>query len=153
MQKPFYVLWKIWVNQPLFHSDPSWWFVLQPLFILFFYPWFLFLLIAHPAKPLSPGEWTHWRILSSCNGAFPFLSKINFLTNLNWQVSAFDKLTSPLSYSSKETLIWRFGPPQVLPRCLWHSVKHLVCMSSFDMILVLHCDLAPLYLLACPLIS
>ena len=34
-----------------------------------------FLLVALPAKPLSPGEWSHWRILSACNEPFFFLSK------------------------------------------------------------------------------
>ena len=83
MQKPSYVLWKIWVNQPHFHSGPTWWFVLQPYFNLLLYPWFFFLLIDHPTKPLSPGEWTHWRILSACNEAFFFLSKTEDLQNLH----------------------------------------------------------------------
>ena len=38
-----------------------------------------------------------------------------------------------------------------MPKCPWHFVKHLVCMASFDMLLSLHCDLAPRIILACPL--
>ena len=83
MQKPSYVIWKFWVNQPHFHSGPTWGFVLQPYFNLLFYPWFSFLLIDHPAKPLSPEECTHWRILSACNHAFVFLSKTEDLQNLH----------------------------------------------------------------------
>ena len=83
MQKPTCVLWKIWVNHPHFHSGPTWWFVLQPYFNLLLYPWLFFLLIDRPAKPLSPGEWTHWRILSACNHAFFFLSKTEDLQNLH----------------------------------------------------------------------
>ena len=33
-QKNMDVLWNIWVNQPLFHSGPAWWFVQQPPFNL-----------------------------------------------------------------------------------------------------------------------
>ena len=72
MEKPSYVLWKIWVNQPHFHSGPTWWFILQPYFNLPFYPWFFFLLIDHSTKPLSPGEWTHWSIFGPWNYAFSF---------------------------------------------------------------------------------
>ena len=42
-----------------------------------------FLLIVLPTKPLSPGDWTHWRILSACNGTFFFLSKTEVLQNLH----------------------------------------------------------------------
>ena len=42
-----------------------------------------FLLEALPAKPLSPGEWTHWGILSACNEPFFFLSKTVALQNLH----------------------------------------------------------------------
>ena len=42
-------------------------------------PMSFFLLIVLPAKPLSPGEWTHWKILSACNRAFFFLSKTKSL--------------------------------------------------------------------------
>ena len=42
-----------------------------------------FLLINHPAKPLSPGEWTHWRIFSACNESLQFLPKTGFLKNLH----------------------------------------------------------------------
>ena len=62
VQKPTNVLWKIWANHPLFLSGPVWHFLLQPHFILLCWPWFFFLLIVHPTKPLSPGEWTHWGI-------------------------------------------------------------------------------------------
>ena len=46
-------------------------------------PMSFFLLVALPIKPLSPGEWTHWRILSACNKAFFFLSKTEGLQNLH----------------------------------------------------------------------
>ena len=42
-----------------------------------------FLLVALPTKPLSPGEWTLWRILSACNETFFFLSKTVVLLNLH----------------------------------------------------------------------
>ena len=42
-----------------------------------------FLLVALPSKPLSPGEWTHWRFLSACNKPFFFLSKTGVLQNLH----------------------------------------------------------------------
>ena len=83
MQKPSYVLWKIWVNQPHFHSGPTWWFVLQPYFNLLLYPWFLFLLMDHPAKPLRPGEWTHWSMFGPCNDAIYLLSRTEDLQNLH----------------------------------------------------------------------
>ena len=83
LQKPSDVLWKIWVNQPIFHSGPTWWFVQQLYFKLLLYPWFLFLLVVLPAKPLSPEEWTHWRIFSACNHALFFLSKTDVLQNLH----------------------------------------------------------------------
>ena len=43
----------------------------------------LFLLVALPTKPLSPGEWTHWRILSACNETSFFLPKTVVLQNLH----------------------------------------------------------------------
>ena len=46
-------------------------------------PMSFFLLVALPTKPLSPGEWTHWRILSACNETFFFLSKTGVLQNLH----------------------------------------------------------------------
>ena len=67
MQKPSYILWKIWVIQPNFISGPTWWFVLQPYFNLLLYPWFFFLLVVLPTKPLSPGAWTHWNIFGPWN--------------------------------------------------------------------------------------
>ena len=42
-----------------------------------------FLLVALPTKPLSPGGWTHWRILSACNETSFFLSKTEVLQNLH----------------------------------------------------------------------
>ena len=42
-----------------------------------------FLLEALPTKLLSPGEWTHWRILSACNETSFFLSKTVVLQNLH----------------------------------------------------------------------
>ena len=52
------------------------------LFYFALVPMSFFLLVDHPAKPLSPGEWTHWRILSSCNKSFFFLSKTESLQKL-----------------------------------------------------------------------
>ena len=79
-----------------------------------------------------------------------------FLSVQNWcfaklaqKVSDFVKLTSPPSLSTKETLIWRIWPPQELPRCLWHFVKHPVCTTRFGMISSLHCELDPLTRPAC----
>ena len=46
-------------------------------------PMSFFMLVAFPTKPLSPGEWTHWRILSACNETFFFLSKTEVLQNLH----------------------------------------------------------------------
>ena len=40
-------------------------------------------LVALPSKPLSPGEWTHWRFLSACNKPFFFLSKTGVLQILH----------------------------------------------------------------------
>ena len=83
LQKPSVVLWKNWVNQPRFHSGPTWWIVLQLYIDLLLLLWFLFLLVALPAKTLSPRDWTHWRILSTGNDALFFLSRIGFLKNLH----------------------------------------------------------------------
>ena len=83
MQKPIYVLWKIWVNHPLFHSSPTWWFVQQPYFCLLFCPLFLLLLIDHPTKPLSPGACTHWIIFSSWNDTLHSLPRSVVLQNLH----------------------------------------------------------------------
>ena len=41
-----------------------------------------FLLVALPTKPLSLGEWTHWRILSACNETIFFLSKTEVFAKL-----------------------------------------------------------------------
>ena len=46
-------------------------------------PMSFFLLVALPTKPLSPGEWTHWRNLSACNETFFFLPKAEVLQNLH----------------------------------------------------------------------
>ena len=75
-----------------------------------------FLLIDHPAKPLSPGEWTHWSIFSPCNNSLQFLPRFGFLKNLHQQVFVFDKLTLPSSLVPKETMIWSFWPPQEILR-------------------------------------
>ena len=94
-------------------------------------PMSFFLLVVPPTKPLRPGEWTHWRVLSACNKAFFFLSKTKGLQNLHQQVSGFAQMILPSSPKSRETLIWRFWPLQELPKCTWHSVEHLVCTVSF----------------------
>ena len=41
------------------------------------------LLVVHHRKPLSPGEWTHWRVLNACKHAFFFLTKTVDLQNLH----------------------------------------------------------------------
>ena len=46
-------------------------------------PMSFFLLVVLPTKPLSPGHWTHWRILIACNELFFFLSKTEVLQNLH----------------------------------------------------------------------
>ena len=79
VQKPNYVLWKIWVNQPHFHSGPTWWFVQQPYFCLLFNPWFFILLAVLHVKPLSPGACTHWINFGSWNNVIYFLSRIGVL--------------------------------------------------------------------------
>ena len=112
----------------------------------------LFLLINHRAKPLSPGEWTHWRILSACNETFFFLSKTEVLQNLHQQVSGFAQMILPSSPTSRETLIWSFWPLQEFPRCTQHSVEHLVCTVCFDMSFCLHCELGHLTKPACPMV-
>ena len=83
VQKPIYVLWKIWVNQPHLQSGPTWWFVQQPYFCLPSGPWFLFLLVVLPDKPLSPGACTHWITFGSWNNAIYLLSRIEVLQNLH----------------------------------------------------------------------
>ena len=45
------------------------------LFYFALVPMNFFLLVALPAKPLRPGDWTHWRIFSACNEALFLLSK------------------------------------------------------------------------------
>ena len=103
-----------------------------------------FLLVVLPTKPLSPGEWTHWRILSACNETFFFLSKTEVLQSLHQQVSGFAQMILPSSPTSRETLIWSFWPLQELPRCAQHSVEHLECMGRFGMVFSLHCVPNPL---------
>ena len=83
MQKPSYVLWKIWVNHPHLHSGPTSGFVLQLYFNLLLLLWFLFLLVVHLTKPLCPGECTHWIIFGSWSDAICLLSKIEVLQNLH----------------------------------------------------------------------
>ena len=79
VQKPIYILWKIWVNQPHLHSGPTGWFVQQPYFCLLFNPWFFLLLVVLHVKPLSPGACTIWIIFGSWNNAIYFLSRIEVL--------------------------------------------------------------------------
>ena len=86
------------------------------LFYFTLVPMIFLLLINHPTKPLSPGDWTHWSIFSPCNNSLQFLPKIGFLKILHYLVSVFAKLTLPASLSSKETMIWSFWPPQEMPR-------------------------------------
>ena len=50
VQKPIYILWKIWVNQPHLHSRPTGGFVQQPYFCLLFNPWFFLLLVVLHVK-------------------------------------------------------------------------------------------------------
>ena len=83
VQKPIYVLWKIWVNQPHLHSGPTWWFVQQPCFYLLFNPWLFLLLVVPHVKPLSPGACTFWIIFGSWNNVIYFLSRIEVLQNLH----------------------------------------------------------------------
>ena len=83
MQKPTGVLWKLWAKRPLLLSGPVWYFLLQPYSNLPFYPWFFFLLIDHSTKPLSPGEWTHWRILNACKHALFLVPRTEVLQNLH----------------------------------------------------------------------
>ena len=125
MQKSSYVLWKIWVNQPHFHSGPTWWFVLQPYFNLLLYPWFYFLLIDHPAKPLSPRDQPHRHVLSWPDCPFPFLSRFEFHQNLHCKVPCFTKPTPPPSFWMKGTPIWNVLLPSESFRCHWHFIKHL----------------------------
>ena len=82
-QKPIDVLWKIWVNQPHFHSGPTWWFVQQPYFCLLFNPWLFLLLVVLHVKPLSAGACTFWIIFGPWNNAIYFLSRIVVLQNLH----------------------------------------------------------------------
>ena len=83
LQKPSDVLWKNWVYQPLLHSGPTGWIVLQLYFNLLLLLWFLFLLVALPARTLSPRGWTHWSNSSTCNHALFFLSRTELLQNLH----------------------------------------------------------------------
>ena len=83
VQKPIYVLWKIWVNQPHLHSGPTWWFVQQPCFYLLFNPWLFLLLVVPHVKPLSPGACTFWIIIGSWNNVIYFLSRIEILLKLH----------------------------------------------------------------------
>ena len=53
------------------------------LFYLALVPMSFFLPLALPAKPLRPGGWTHWRILSACNEPLFFLAKTEVLQNLH----------------------------------------------------------------------
>ena len=53
------------------------------LFYFALVPMTFFLLIALPAKPLSPGEWIHRRILSACNETIFLLSKTGVLQNFH----------------------------------------------------------------------
>ena len=79
VQKPNYVLWKIWVNQLHLHSGPTCWFVQQPCFCLLFSPWLFILLVVPHVKPLSPGACTFWIIFGSWNNVIYFLSRIEVL--------------------------------------------------------------------------
>ena len=83
LQKPSVVPWKIWVNQPLFHSGSTWWFVQQLYFKLLLYPWFFYLLVVLHTKPLRPGACTHWIIFGSWSDAICLWSRIEFLQNLH----------------------------------------------------------------------
>ena len=83
MQKPSDVLWKNWVNHPHLHSGPTGWIVLQLYYNLFLLLWFFFLLVALPARTLSPRGWTHWGNSSRCNHAMFFLSRTEVLQNLH----------------------------------------------------------------------
>ena len=94
-----------------------------------------FLLVVHPTKPLSPGDWTHLNIFGPCNDGLSFLSRFGFLRNLHQQVSGFTHLALPSSPSPKETLIWKFWPPEEMPRCPWHFIKQVMCMARFGIVL------------------
>ena len=61
---------------------PSWVFSTASLIICALVTMRFLLLVVHPTIPLSPGEWTHWRISSACNDSFQFLPKTGFLRNL-----------------------------------------------------------------------
>ena len=112
----------------------SWVFCTTTIFSSSLKPMIFLLLINHPTKPLSPGEWPHGSIFGPRNHILFLLTRFGFLKYLHQQVSSLDKLTLPPSLSSKETRIQRFWPLQELPRCLQHFVKHLVCMASFGMV-------------------
>ena len=99
VQKPSDVLWKIWVNQPHFHSGPTWWFVQQPYFCLPFCPWYFLLLIAHPTKPLCPGGWAHWNIFGSWNNAIYLLSR-------NWSSTKLALTSLCFSQTNLTTLLF-----------------------------------------------
>ena len=70
---------------------------------------------------------------------------------MHYHLSVFAKLILPPSPASKETLIWRFWPLQELPKCIWHSVEHLVCTVLFGKLSGLHYGLEPLTDPPCPL--
>ena len=131
----------------------SWLFSIATLFYFNLVPMIFLLLREHPTKPLSPGDWTHWRILSACNKAFFFLSKTASLQNLHQQDSGFAQMILPSSPTSRETLVWSFWPLQEFPRYTQHYVEHLVFMDSFGMFSSLHYDLVPLTQQPCPLSS
>ena len=61
----------------------SWVFSTATLFCIARVPLRSFLLIVHPAKPLRPGEWTHWNTFGPCNNSLYFLSRFGFLKNLH----------------------------------------------------------------------
>ena len=91
------------------------------------------MLVVNPAKPLSPGACTLWNTFGPCNDVIYSLSRIIVLQNLHQQVSPFYKLTTPPSHTSIETPLWKFWPPQEVPRCMWHFVKHPMGMICFGM--------------------
>ena len=70
---------------------------------------------------------------------------------MHYLPSVFAKQILPPSPASKETLIWRFWPLQELPKCIGHSVEHLVCTATFGKLSGLHYGLEPLTYPPCPL--
>ena len=61
----------------------SWVFSTATLFCFALVPMIFILLVVHPTKPLSPGDWVHWNIFGACNNAFHFLSRTEKLQNLH----------------------------------------------------------------------